>query len=86
MDDNARRYSDGICSLCGKAAAGSIVKCNKRIRRKVYEPLCGRREAVEATRARSSFFSYLGYRVGSFFRRARPRLAKEFTWEYKDAT
>lgn len=85
MIDDARMYSGGICPMCGEAAAGSIVKCDKRIRRKVYKPLKGRREAIEATRARNSGSSFLWYRIVTLFRGMRPRRTREFTWEYKDA-
>ncbi len=85
MDNDARLHSGGICPLCGNASVGSVVKCDKRIRRKVYKPRIGRREAIEATRARSNSFSFFCYRVVTFFRRARPQLAREFTWEYKEA-
>ena len=86
LSENARMYSGGICPLCGNAAAGSIVKTVTLIRRKVYKPLKGRREAIEATRARNSVSSFLRYRVVSFFRGMRLQLAREFTWEYKDKT
>jgi len=84
VEEEARLYNGGVCPMCGNSSAGTLVQCDKLVRRKVYKPVkTERREAIEATRAKKNFFSFLQYRVVNFFKKMRPRVIT-IELEYRD--
>lgn len=80
-------HNDALCLHCGARGTGAFPRVRERVRRKVYTEDIGRREAIEATKAKSGIFSFLKYQMTWLLRLMdRNSMSKErsYTWEDRE--